>query len=610
MDVYAPSLRKRVLRAFKEEGVPGMVRRTGPYLARGLASARSRLWRRHRPPLTALVLASDSLDLSQLAESLLEYSTRRWSRWLAELLIITTGPNEPTAPADFVKRVPVRHFHLNTQDPSIAANTAVALARTDGALFLDAYSSPLTSAFLASLSTAIRRGVDVLCITDETPPPLGRPDAQSDLRDPGAVEAFLREPRALTQFALRRRQLINTGLFHPEDGEHFLGESLVRIWRQHAVFVTLAPNEPGQLKPVPRARVVPIDGVDVDRPPRVIYFVNGTDVRGGIRIVFEHCDRLRLRGIEAIVASFDDPIQTWFPLRSPLIAVRDLPPGDVAVATFWTTAEFVAQLNCARFYFIQHDEALFEDDLEWTESVRKTYGLPLEFITISSWLVDLIRTESGKDPTLIPNGINRDMFFPEPTYPKGGKIRILVEGNREIFWKGIEEAEAVLDGIDAEVWTLGNAGIAGARSFVGAPQDEVRRIYSSCDILLKTSWYEGMPLPHMEAMACGCALVTTDVPGVRDYCVDGWNCLTAEPRNVPSIREALLRVIGDPGLRSTLVQHGLETAEDRFGWDEHIDRLAAMYSKAAVTARQQFFQDQTRLTARSGTGFGRRRVGR
>jgi glycosyltransferase involved in cell wall biosynthesis len=606
MDVFAPSLRQRAVRAFREEGVGGIVRRAGPFLARVGSTARARLWRRYRPPVTAIALVGEDVNVSELAERLLQNRSRAWRRWLSELIVISRGGIAPDDPPGFVKGVPVRHYHLGGDNDAIVLNAAIALALGAGVCFLDSDSPPLTSAFLSIASTAFRRGVDAILRCDERPPFPESGGVHGDT-DFAGVESFLREEHPLVRLALRRHPFINAGLFRPEDGTDFVVEALVRLWREGTIFVAASEADPSKLAAVPRAPIDQRPSASPDRRPRVVYVVNGTDVRGGIRIVFEHCNRLRDRGIETMIVSYDDPVQTWFPnLRAPLIAGRDFPPSDVAVATYWTTAEIVSQLNCSRFYFIQHDESLFERDEEWKQAVRKTYRLPLEFVTISSWLVDLIRDESGKTATLVPNGTNSDMFFPEPAYPRGDKVRVMVEGNSEIFWKGMEEAKQVLDGLDVEVWTLGNTGIEGDRNFVNPSQDDVRRMYSSCDILLKTSWYEGMPLPHMEAMACGCALVTTNVPGVRDYCIDGWNCLMAEPRNVPQIRSTLERVIEDRALRETLIANGLKTAREHFGWDDKMDLLAKVYAEAAAAARTRSAQAQ--VQRRPAGGFGRRRL--
>lgn len=546
---------------FAREGAGGIARRTAPFLWRTAKSLPGRL-RLKRGPRATLVVLTHPEVIADVVEAL-ERGNLRPSRLFQEIVVLTYGgdpPNSKLAPSR-----KVRWYNTPERDPVIAANTAAALAHGRHIGFCTDPKRPGWTDF----NRRLLRGSgspEVVCRSEVT---LDRGDP-----DLSSVE--------LDEILLDRRALIVAGMFRPETGDGFVAEAVERMWKGGYRFLFMRGD---------RAQFVTPPPVDQPSLPRVVYYVNGTDIRGGIRIVFEHVNRLRERGIETFVVSFEEPLQTWFPgLKAPLIRSGEFLPADVGVATFWTTAPHVALLDCARFYFIQHDEALFHIDDWWENEVRKTYKLPLEFITIATWLTEHIRKHAGKEAVLVPNGINRQMFYPEPAYPRTGKVRVLVEGDADIFWKGLEEAKAALRSLDVEVWCLGNTGIGGDRIFEYPPQDELRRIYSSCDILLKTSWYEGMPLPHMEAMACGCALLTTDVPGVRDYCVDGYNCLMAEVKSVPDIREKLVRLIEDHELRAKLIENGLRTADEAFNWDDKIDILEDLYRKGADQARRRFAQ--------------------
>lgn len=47
--------------------------------------------------------------------------------------------------------------------------------------------------------------------------------------------------------------------------------------------------------------------------------------------------------------------------------------------------------------------------------------------------------------------------------------------------------------------------------------DELVRAYRSSDVFVLPSFYEGLPLVTIEALACGCKVVATDLPGVRPW---------------------------------------------------------------------------------------------
>ncbi len=49
------------------------------------------------------------------------------------------------------------------------------------------------------------------------------------------------------------------------------------------------------------------------------------------------------------------------------------------------------------------------------------------------------------------------------------------------------------------------------------PQDELVRAYREADVFVLPSFYEGLPLVVIEALACGCRIAVSDLPGVRPW---------------------------------------------------------------------------------------------
>lgn len=79
-------------------------------------------------------------------------------------------------------------------------------------------------------------------------------------------------------------------------------------------------------------------------------------------------------------------------------------------------------------------------------------------------------------------------------------------------------------------------------------------------ILVYPSRFDGFPAPPLQAMASGCALVTTATDGVTDYAVDGRNALVVPPSNPAAMAQAITRLIGDAGLQQRVRAGGIETA--------------------------------------------------
>jgi len=80
-------------------------------------------------------------------------------------------------------------------------------------------------------------------------------------------------------------------------------------------------------------------------------------------------------------------------------------------------------------------------------------------------------------------------------------------------------------------------------------------------VLLYPSRYEGFGLPPLEAMACGCPSVTTDVGAVTEYASHGRDALIVRAGDVEAMADSLARVLEDSALRRRLSEEGLKTAQ-------------------------------------------------
>lgn len=90
--------------------------------------------------------------------------------------------------------------------------------------------------------------------------------------------------------------------------------------------------------------------------------------------------------------------------------------------------------------------------------------------------------------------------------------------------------------------------------------DAYVRAMQESDVVVYPSLFDGFPAPPLEAMACGCAVVTTAVEGVLEYAVDGENCLLCELGNAAALKDAVLRLVRDPALRARIQARGPDTA--------------------------------------------------
>ena len=115
-------------------------------------------------------------------------------------------------------------------------------------------------------------------------------------------------------------------------------------------------------------------------------------------------------------------------------------------------------------------------------------------------------------------------------------------------------------------------------TFLGNRTD-LNDVLATTDIFVLPSYYaEGMPKVLLEAAASGCAVVTTDHPGCRDAIVPEKTGLLVVPREVPSLANALMRLLQDRDLIASMGQASRALAEERFSVATVIDTHYAVYS--------------------------------
>jgi glycosyltransferase involved in cell wall biosynthesis len=82
------------------------------------------------------------------------------------------------------------------------------------------------------------------------------------------------------------------------------------------------------------------------------------------------------------------------------------------------------------------------------------------------------------------------------------------------------------------------------------------KLYRESDIFILPSLSEGFSLPGLEAMASGCAVISTKNGGSDQYIIDGFNGLLVEKKNSKALADAVLKLANDPLLLKTFITNG------------------------------------------------------
>ncbi len=111
---------------------------------------------------------------------------------------------------------------------------------------------------------------------------------------------------------------------------------------------------------------------------------------------------------------------------------------------------------------------------------------------------------------------------------------------------------------------------------------EVQKWLSKADIFVLCSFFEGMPLSIIEAMAVGLPVIGTAVGGIPDIVEDGVNGFLVPSNDAVKLSMALLKLIEDKELRSQMSQKNIEKAKN-FDIGYVAGEYMKLYSKGEIT---------------------------
>jgi len=336
---------------------------------------------------------------------------------------------------------------------------------------------------------------------------------------------------------------------------------------------------------------------------------------GGAKIMYEYANRLAGKGhkvsiFHAVKRPFkksSTPIWVkwvifmlrgvarpkWFPLDKriksvivPSITDKHIPDADIVISTWWQMTYAVSELSPSKgkkFNLIQD----YEIWKGMEEKVHASYSLPVHHLVIARYLQQLVADHSGVQPVHIPNAIESKKFFVQTPLQQRANASLIMLYSEEPR-KGTPDGIAALKLVKQDHPEL-------QVTFFGVyprPQDlpewisyhyrpgNLAELYNQAAIFFSPSLGEGWALPPAEAMACGCAVVCTNIGGHLDYAIENETALLAGPGNVKEMAEKINSVIDDHPLRMKLAKGGSTLISSRFSWEASVQKLEDCFYKS------------------------------
>jgi glycosyltransferase involved in cell wall biosynthesis len=308
---------------------------------------------------------------------------------------------------------------------------------------------------------------------------------------------------------------------------------------------------------------------------------------GGVTVLYEFANALARRGHEVhllhgrywgrSIDSLDDV--AWFTFEPSIVHTIDdgsgiaLPRADVV---FTTEAPPEAGLPV----LLHQGRHMFPPDLE-----RELFAKPSLKVCVASWLVQ----------DAIDHGVPASELVHVPLGLDHGTFRVLAGLDDRPFHvgvlfndhlnKGWMPASAALHVVqrsipDLRVQVFGRTPpvheLPPWMDFLLGPGQAqlVEDVYNRCRVFVQASKVEGFGFTAVEAMACGCALVTSDNGGSRDYAIHGETAMVSDPTDVGAMAEHIGLLLRDDAERQRIATAGMELVAG-FDWDRTGELLEA-----------------------------------
>jgi hypothetical protein len=336
-------------------------------------------------------------------------------------------------------------------------------------------------------------------------------------------------------------------------------------------------------------------------PPRTTFVLPGRNRSGGVRVTVEIANRLEDAGyktriavqrdqkplVKRMLSRLDDVVgalrgltpDDWLNQYTGTVAefdaLTDLPVEDdeVMIAVGSLTAPWVNSLSAPRRRVrFCHGFHHFK-----TEQMTAAWGRPMPTLTVSRTLIPGLRKYSGDSPIWhVPNGISAgDYHYVDVPRRAVGTIWSSNPAKSPDDIRGVMlRLQERLTGIERLAFGAERRprGLQVDRYWRLPALDVVRRIYSGSRIWLLMSNAEGLPGPVLEAMACGCVVVSSDNEGSREIIQDGVNGLLFPVGDVLTCAEMVRDLWDDEDRVERLASAGLETAR-AFGWQAALHKM-------------------------------------
>lgn len=112
------------------------------------------------------------------------------------------------------------------------------------------------------------------------------------------------------------------------------------------------------------------------------------------------------------------------------------------------------------------------------------------------------------------------------------------------------------------------------------PNEQIMEAMKSCSIFALPSHSEGFPYVILESMACGCAIVTTNVGAISKMLEEDKNGaygIVVEPKNVTELRDAIAYMLNHPDFADECRNNARQRVKERYSMESVCSQLTSIW---------------------------------
>lgn len=143
-------------------------------------------------------------------------------------------------------------------------------------------------------------------------------------------------------------------------------------------------------------------------------------------------------------------------------------------------------------------------------------------------------------------------------------LQLVLSGSTNFFWERIKREYPNKDIIYTDYIT----------------DEEMVALYKSAKAYIQPSFEEGFGIPILEAMACGCTVISSNMGSLPEVGSDA--CIYFNPRDIDDMSNKISQVLNNETLRRELIEKGLEKYK-QFSWEKLTERTLKVYENSTST---------------------------